>query len=96
MRTSTFMYKVSIAALLGLITGFIVSLVNGKDLLPSLISGLQFSIIVTVVVIALTWASEVSEQKGYDQWVGISLVLIFNIIGIVILLCLPTKKRSND
>lgn len=85
--------RILIAALLGLFSGFIVSLVNGKDLFPAFISGIQFSIIVVLVVIVLSWASGVSEKKGYDQWVGILLVLIFNIFGIIILGCLPTKKR---
>jgi uncharacterized membrane protein len=68
---------------------------NRKGLVPAFIRGILFSMIVALIVIALSWAAEVSEKKGYDQWVGILLVLILNIIGIVILLCIPTKKQRN-
>jgi len=87
--------RIVVAALLGFISGFIVSLVNRKDLLPSFVSGLLFSVIVAVIVIVLTWASGVTKQKGYDQWIGILLVLIFNIVGIIILLCLPPSKAKQ-
>lgn len=40
---------------------------NGKDLFPAFMLGILFSMIVAVIVIALSWASEVSEKKGYDQ-----------------------------
>lgn len=68
---------------------------NRKDLVPAFIRGILFSMIVALIVIALSWTAEVSEKKGYDQWVGILLVLILNIIGIVILLCIPTKKQRE-
>lgn len=86
---------VGIGALMGLVAGFAVSMANGKALAASLLSGLEFSIVVGLVVAVLSWAARASEQKGYDPWLGIVLVLILNVVGIVLLLLLPARKRGS-
>jgi uncharacterized membrane protein len=86
---------IGIGALMGLVAGVAVSMANGKALAASLLGGLAFSIVVALVVAILSWAAGASEQKGYDAWLGIVLVLIFNVVGIVILLLLPARNRGN-
>jgi ABC-type transport system involved in cytochrome c biogenesis permease subunit len=84
-----------IAALLGFVAGFALSLANGRALAQSSISALEFAAIAGVIVAALAWASGASERKGYSPWLGFVLVLILDVVGIVIILLLPAQNPSK-
>lgn len=73
--------------------GFGISLLNGRDLSGALYSGFYFSLIIGAIVAILSWAFNYAEIKGYSGWVGFTLVLFLNIIGLFILLLLPVKQR---
>ena len=85
-----------IAALtIAFILGSIISFYNGRDFASSIIAGLWFSLIVGVIVAILSWAVEIAKRKGYSALTGFILVLVLNILGILILLLLPTKTSRT-
>lgn len=83
------------ALIMGFVLGSVISFYNGQDFASSLMAGLWFSLIVGVIVSILAWAVETAKQKGYSALTGFILVLVLNILGIVILLLLPTKTSRT-
>lgn len=78
----------------GLTLGFLLSISNGRNTSLSLIGGLIFSLIVGLIVMILSWATEVAEEKGYSVWGSILLIVTLNVVGVLILLLLPSKKHN--
>jgi hypothetical protein len=82
------------AMLLGFVIAVAVSLLNGGDLLGSVLSGLVLAVIVGVIVAVLSWAVDTARTKGYGAWVGVLLVILLNLVGVVLLLLLPARQGS--
>jgi drug/metabolite transporter (DMT)-like permease len=81
-----------ISLALGIIAGFVFSLINGRDVPTSLLSALIFGILVAAIVAVLSWAMEYAQRKGYPGWMGFLLVLFLNIVGVLILWLLPERR----
>lgn len=85
-----------LALLMGFLIGLVILLINGRTIGASIIGALIFSVLVGVIVAILSWAFEYAERKGYSGWVGFFLVLILNIIGVILLLLLPSKNQQPN
>jgi cell division protein FtsW (lipid II flippase) len=96
LRMNSAAIRIVIGGALGFFFAFIISLINEIDLWVAFINGLWFAIFIMVIVIVLNWAARISEKKGYDQWVGIGLVLLLNVVGAAILLFLPAHKQDKN
>lgn len=84
--------RIAVAALGGMILGVVVSLLNGRGLAAALIGGVQFSVVLVVIVAVIDWAVGISRRKGYAPWLGVVLVLFLNVVGAVVLLILPNHN----
>jgi len=85
-------HKVLIATLAGLVVALVVSLINGRNLVQSVLSGLILALIAGILVAVLSWAMDTAQAKGYRAWVGVLLIVLLNLVGVVVLLLLPSKK----
>ena len=83
--------RIVLALLISFLAGFVLALLNGRDLLASLQSAMFFAIIATAIVAILTWGMDIAVKKGYPAWVGFLLALFLNVFGLAILAVLPTK-----
>lgn len=92
-RSST---RIAVAALGGMILGVVVSLINGRDSVAALIGGVQFSILLALIVAIIDWAVGISTRKGYGPWLGVVLVVFLNVLGAVILLILTDHNPDCD
>ena len=87
--------RIILALALGFVIGGLASLANGQGLLLSLQASLILSFLVGVIVAVLSWGMDIAEEKGYPGWLGFLLALIFNFLGLIILMLLPTPKRQK-
>lgn len=81
-----------ISLVLGLTIGFLVSILNGRDVQTSLLSALVYGLLIAVIVAVLSWSVEYAQRKGYPGWVGFLLVLFLNVVGLLILFLLPERR----
>lgn len=86
--------RILFAVLASLAIAVTVSLINGKSLIQSILSGLILALIVGVLVALLAWAIDTAQAKGYRAWVGLLLVVLLNLVGVIVLLLLPSKKSA--
>ena len=87
--------RLGLAFTLGLLIGINISISNGANLLTAIRDGFIFSLIITSIVALISWGLNLSKEKGYPIWVGFVLVLFLNIIGIIILLLLPSHLKKE-
>jgi hypothetical protein len=92
--------RILLALAMGFVIGFVMPLANGLGPLEALQAGLGFAFLVGVIVAILSWGMDIAIEKGYPGWLGFLLALVFNILGLVILLLLPrrtaiTKKPAS-
>jgi hypothetical protein len=87
--------RIGLAFTLGLFIGINISISNGANLPTAIRDGLIFSLIITFIVALIDWGMKLTKEKGYPIWVGFVLVLFLNIIGIIILLLLPTHSKND-
>ena len=88
--------RIFLALVISFLAGFVLALLNGRDLLASLQSAMFFAIIATAIVAILTWGMDIAVKKGYPAWVGFLLALFLNVIGLAILAVLPTKTTAAN
>jgi vacuolar-type H+-ATPase subunit I/STV1 len=86
--------RIGLALILGFIIGVVFPLANGEDLLSALGRGFLFSVFLGAIVAVLSWSMDIAEEKGYPGWLGFALVIFLNIIGIIILVLLPSAKPA--
>ena len=85
--------RIILALALGFIVGLVIPLVNGNDFPYAFKTGIQFALLIGVIVAILTWGMDIAVGKGYPSWLGFVLVLILNIIGLIILALLPPASQ---
>jgi hypothetical protein len=78
------------------ITGFAISIVNGRNATQSLSGSLLLTLIVGALIPVLEWAADRTERKGYGPWIGPAFVFILNGLGILIVLFLPVKQNIDS
>ena len=88
--------RIVLALVISFLAGFVLALLNGRDLLASLQSAMFFAIIATAIVAILTWGMDIAVKKGYPAWAGFLLALFLNIFGLAILAVLPTKTTAAN
>jgi len=88
--------RIFLALVISFLAGFVLALLNGRDLLASLQSAMFFAIIATAIVAILTLGMDIAVKKGYPAWVGFLLALFLNVIGLAILAVLPTKTAAAN
>lgn len=88
--------RLTMAVILGFVAGFAVSLLNNRNPVQSIGSGLLFALILSTIVAILSWAAETASQKGYSAWLGVFIVVILPIVGILILIGLPALTTKQD
>jgi hypothetical protein len=84
-----------LALLMGFLLGLVILIINGRTIGASIVGAFIFSVLVGVIVAMLSWAYEYAERKGYSGWVGFFLILLLNIVGIILLLLLPSKITTH-
>lgn len=81
-----------VAVLLGFAAAFAISILNGFTFALALYSAALLAVIAGVIVGVLSWAIEYAVGKGYPGWLGPVLVIFLNIVGVIILVLLPTRR----
>jgi hypothetical protein len=74
--------------------GLAVALWNTHDIGYSFMAGSLFSMIAGLASGILGWAARFSKRKGIHPGLGILLVIVFNGVGVLILLLLPNNKTE--
>jgi hypothetical protein len=87
--------RIGLAFTLGLFIGINISISNGANLQTAIRDGFIFSLIITSIVALIAWGMNLTKEKGYPIWIGFVLVLFLNIIGIIILLLIPTHSKNE-
>lgn len=83
--------RILLALALGFVSGFVIPLGNGQDLLWALQSGLGFALLIGCIVAILSWGMDIAIEKGYPGWMGFLLALVFNVVGLLLLVLLPGR-----
>jgi len=93
MKSST---RIFIGFIVSFLLGFVISLLNGRDLTSAVQAGFFFAVLVGIIVAMLSWGMDIAVKKGYPAWVGFFLVLFLNVFGLLILVVLPNRTTRND
>jgi hypothetical protein len=88
--------RIGLALVLGFMIGLVVPLVNGDGFLSALQRGLIFSVLIGAIVAILSWGMDIAVEKGYPGWLGFILVLLLNIVGLIILVILPSSSLAPN
>jgi hypothetical protein len=88
--------RIGLALVLGFLIGMGIPLANGQDLLFALRAGLQFALLIGVIVAILSWGVDIAVEKGYPSWLGFLLVLCLNILGLILLVILPSHTLASN
>jgi hypothetical protein len=86
--------RILLAVLMGFGIGAVTPLVNGQDIRWALQAGLGFALLMGCIVAVLSWGMDIAVEKGYPGWVGFVIALVFNILGLVIMLLLPRRVAT--
>jgi hypothetical protein len=93
---TTNQWRVLTALVLGFSLGLISSMSNGLSFVPAAGRGAAFALLVGLLVWLLSWASETAVHKGYSPWLGFWLVILLNLVGILVLLWLPSRANTSS
>jgi hypothetical protein len=50
---------------------------------------------VATIVALLSWGIDIAVKKGYPDWVGFLLVLLFDVFGLLVLAILPDRTTTS-
>ena len=78
----------------GFLLGLIVSFANGLSVVQAAGRGIAFALVVGLIVWLLSWAVDTAVRKGYSPWLGVLAVIALNLVGIVVLLWLPSRTHD--
>ncbi len=78
----------------GLVLGLIIPLANGLSVVQAAGRGIAFGLFAGLIVWVLSWAAETAARKGYSPWLGLLAVVARNLLGIVVLLWLPSRTHD--
>ena len=92
--------RILLALVMGFVIVFVISLANsaatGIGFVEVLQASLGFAFLVGVIVAVLSWGMDIAVEKGYTGWLGFLAALVLNIVGLVILLLLPSRSVKNS
>ena len=87
--------RTGLALVLGFIIGMGIPLLNGNDFSFAFQSGILFALFMGVIVAILSWGMDIAEEKGYPGWLGFLLVFCLNILGLILLVLLPSHPPNR-
>ncbi len=80
----------------GFLFGALISYFNKLDISQSLLRGLIFALVVTLLYLLMEFSITTAEKKGYSWWLGLLFFLVPPVVGLVIVLLLPRKTKPAN
>jgi ABC-type transport system involved in cytochrome c biogenesis permease subunit len=83
--------RIVVAVAIGLVVGFVGATINGQSLVRSMVGAAMLAMVVGAIVALFSWATDVAQDKGYSAWLGVFAVLVLNVLGLLLLVLLPSR-----
>jgi hypothetical protein len=87
---------IALLSMLILTVAFVIALFNRQSVALALQNAIVFAGFVCLLMVFLHIGASIAEGKGYPTWFGVVITFLLNIVGLLILLMLPSKSKSAN